>query len=188
MMTRCVRPRAGAFWPLALPLIPYMRANLRRKRKTLARGGAVIAVGSAIARDLRERAAELADTFIATIPNSVDVRALQAETQAQKKPIDQPYMLYAGKLDLNKGVSQLMPVVTAAGLDVPLVVFGDGPERSRFEAAARESGLDVGFKGWAPPGTKRTWSASPSSGVQRTRSGHRGDAPRRRAVAARRGR
>ena len=32
MMTRCVRPHAGALWPLALPMIPYMRANLRRKR------------------------------------------------------------------------------------------------------------------------------------------------------------
>ncbi len=32
MMTRCIRPRAGAAWPLALPMIPYMRANLARKR------------------------------------------------------------------------------------------------------------------------------------------------------------
>ena len=44
MMTRCVRPRAGAATPAAWPLIPYMRANLRTKRRTLARAGAVIAV------------------------------------------------------------------------------------------------------------------------------------------------
>jgi hypothetical protein len=35
-MTRCIRPRAGAAWPLALPMIPYMRANLSRKRSGLA--------------------------------------------------------------------------------------------------------------------------------------------------------
>ncbi|MCE2539553.1 MAG: glycosyltransferase family 1 protein, partial [Acidobacteria bacterium] len=54
MMTRCVRPRAGALWPLTLPLIPYMRANLRRKQRALANADAVVAVGSAMARDLRE--------------------------------------------------------------------------------------------------------------------------------------
>ena len=46
MMTRCVRPRAGAASVAAWSLIPYMRANLRTKRRTLARAGAVIAVSS----------------------------------------------------------------------------------------------------------------------------------------------
>src|SRR5262249_43144435 len=55
MMTRCVRPRAGALWPAALPLIPYMRHNLRWKRETLSQADAVIAVSSTIARDLRDR-------------------------------------------------------------------------------------------------------------------------------------
>ena len=35
MMTRCVRPRAGAGWPLALPMIPYLRANLAGKQRAL---------------------------------------------------------------------------------------------------------------------------------------------------------
>ncbi len=30
-MTRCLRPHAGALWPLTLPAIPYMRANLTRE-------------------------------------------------------------------------------------------------------------------------------------------------------------
>jgi glycogen synthase len=59
MMTRCVRPRAGAAWPVTLPLIPYMRKNLRWKRETLAAADAIIAVSSTIARDLRNRAPEL---------------------------------------------------------------------------------------------------------------------------------
>ena len=54
MMTRCVRPRAGAAAIAAWPLIPYMRANLATKRSTLARASAVIAVSTAIARDLRD--------------------------------------------------------------------------------------------------------------------------------------
>ena len=43
MMSRCIRPRAGALWPLALPMIPYMRSNLARKRTGLAAATAVIA-------------------------------------------------------------------------------------------------------------------------------------------------
>src|SRR6266511_5474702 len=75
MMTRCVRPRAGALWPAVLPLIPYMRRNLRWKRETLSRADAVIAVSSTIARDLRVRAPELAlaGTRVEIIPNPVDV-------------------------------------------------------------------------------------------------------------------
>ncbi len=157
MMTRCVRPRAGALWPLTLPLIPYMRANLRRKQRALANADAVVAVGSAMARDLRERTRALAATAVTTIPNPVDVRAIQAEVDRQAPPLEQPYLLYAGKLDVNKGVSQLLPAVGAAGLHEPLVVVGDGPERSRLEAEAGESGLDVRFLGWQPHARVLAW-------------------------------
>ena len=44
MMRRCIRPRAGAAWPLALPFVPYMTANLGRKRAALADASAVVAV------------------------------------------------------------------------------------------------------------------------------------------------
>ena len=157
MMTRCVRPRAGALWPLTLPLIPYMRANLRRKQRALARADAVVAVGTMIARDLRERSDELTDALVTTIPNPVDVRAIQAEAEGQPAPLDRPYLLYAGKLDANKGAPQILPAVAAAGLGVPLVVVGDGPERPRLEADARASGLDVRFMGWQPHARVLAW-------------------------------
>lgn len=157
MMTRCVRPRAGAAWPLTLPLIPYMRANLRRKQRALAGAGAVVAVGSRLAGDLRERAPGLDGARVITIPNPIDVQAVRAEAEREPAPDEGPYVLYAGKLDVNKGVSQLLPVVAAAGLDLPLVVVGDGPERPGLEAAARTSHLDVRFAGWQPHGQVLAW-------------------------------
>ena len=157
MMSRCVRPRAGALWPLALPFIPYMRANLRRKQRALAGAGAVVAVGSEMARDLCERSAGLAGGAVATIPNPIDVRAVQAEADRQPSPLDRPYVLYAGKLDVNKGVSQLLPAVGAAKLDVPLVVVGDGPERPQLEAEARAAGGNVRFTGWLPHAEVLAW-------------------------------
>ena len=167
-MTRCVRPRGGALWPLAVPFVPYMRANLRRKQDALARADAVVAISSAIARDLRVRAPPLQPDArgrargmpgdaVTIIPNPVDVRAVQAEAADRPAPLDRPYVLYAGKLETNKGVSKLLAAIAAAGDDVTLVVAGDGAERRRLEAAARAARRDVRFLGWQPRAAVLGW-------------------------------
>jgi glycosyltransferase involved in cell wall biosynthesis len=148
MMTRCVRPRAGGLAPLAWPMIPYMRANLRTKRRTLARASAVIAVSSAIARDLPARAPELQSTPLHTIPNPIDMTALDAAAATSIAPIDGPYVLYAGKIATNKGTQYLAEAVAAAGIRWPIVVVGDGPQRDALEADARARGLDLRVIGW----------------------------------------
>jgi glycosyltransferase involved in cell wall biosynthesis len=150
MMTRCVRPRAGVLWPLTLPLIPYMRANLSLKRRSLASADAVVAVSSTIAEDLRERASELCATRLETIPNPVDVAGIRAEAERQLCPLETPYVLYLGKLEPNKGVMKLVTAIERAELDWPLVIVGDGSERARLEATSRRAGRDVRFVGWLP--------------------------------------
>ena len=148
MMTQCVRPRAGAASVAAWPLIPYMRRNLRTKRRTLAQADAVIAVSSAIARDLRVRAPEIASTPMFTIPNPVDMVALDKAYLASPRPMEGPYVLYAGKLATNKGVQFLPQALTAAGISMPLVMVGDGPLRGTVDAQVRASGIDVRVLGW----------------------------------------
>ena len=148
MMTTCIRPRAGAMWPLALPMIPYMRANLARKRRGLAQADAVVAVSSTIAADLRERAPELAATRIDVIPNPVDIAGLRARASGSTPLIEGPYALYLGKLAPNKGTSHLVGIVEQAQLDWPLVIAGDGPERAAIEAAASRSTRHVTLLGW----------------------------------------
>lgn len=145
-MAICIRPRAGSSWPLALPMIPYMRSNLAAKRSGLARADAVIAVSRRIAGDLRLRAPELAATRIEIIPNPVNVGALRAIARREEQT--EPYALYLGKLAPNKGTSVLLDVVVNADLDWPLVVAGDGPDRAALEAAAKGSGKNVEFTGW----------------------------------------
>jgi glycosyltransferase involved in cell wall biosynthesis len=147
MMTRCIRPRAGVLWPLALPMIPYMRANLSRKREGLSEADAVIAVSSTIAADLRTRAPELAQTRMEIIPNPVNVADLRRRAAAVS-PISVPYALYLGKLAPNKGTSHLIRVIDDAGLDWPLVIAGDGPEREQLHAEAARSSREVRFLGW----------------------------------------
>jgi glycogen synthase len=157
MMSKCVLPRAGAASVAAWPLIPYMRRNLRTKRTTLARAGAVIAVSSAIADDLRTRAPELAQTPMYTIPNPVDMAALDDIHDHSERPMAEPYVLYAGKLATNKGVQFLLPAIAAARLPWPLVVVGDGPMRAKLEADGRAMGLDVRAHGWLARRDVWTW-------------------------------
>lgn len=159
MMTQCVRPRAGAAWPLALPMIPYMRANLARKRQGLAAADAVIAVSSTIAADLRTRAPELAATRLLTIPNPVDVHGLRRRAAATTPPLDRPYALYLGKLAPNKGTDQLVGVIEASGLDWPVIVAGDGPDREAIAASAARAGLDLRLLGWVDQDAATAWLA-----------------------------
>jgi glycosyltransferase involved in cell wall biosynthesis len=148
MMTRCIRPRAGAAWPAALPMIPYMRANLARKRAGLAAADAIVAVSSRIADDLRARAPELAATRMTVIPNPVDVQRVRNTAATTTRPIPESYALYLGKIAPNKGTSYLPRVVKAADLGWPLIVAGDGPDRAALEDEAVRTGYDIRFTGW----------------------------------------
>jgi glycosyltransferase involved in cell wall biosynthesis len=156
MMTRCVRPRAGAATVAAWSVIPYMRANLRRKRQALARTSAVVAVSTAIADDLRRRAPEISRTALYTIPNPVDMAALDDAHAHAARMLDGPYVLYAGKLAVNKGVQFLPAAYEQAGLGWPLVVVGDGPLRASFEREARDRNIDLRLMGWQD--RDRVWS------------------------------
>lgn len=159
MMTRCVRPRAGALWPAALPMIPYMLSNLARKRRGLAGADAIIAVSSVLGADLRARAPEIAGTRLDVIPNGVNIAALRARAIAAAPPIAGPYALYLGKLAPNKGTSHLVRVAELAQLDWPLIVAGDGPQREEIAAEAARSGRDIRLLGWIDQAETTAWLA-----------------------------
>lgn len=147
-MTRCLRPRTGLAWPATLPMIPYMRANLRRKQATIAEADVIVAVSAHVAAALRERAPELGRSRIEAIPNGVDVPGVRADADATARPISEPYALFVGKLATNKGAHTLVDVAAMANLEIPLVVIGDGPERGSIEQAAKATGRDIRVMGW----------------------------------------
>ena len=162
MMTRCVRPRAGVAWPAALPLIPYMRGNLKRKQLSLARADAIVAVSSTIARDLAERSDVLRHTRIEVIPNPVDISGVRDAAAGATAPLGERYAVFVGKLEVNKGAAFLLPAVERARLRWPLVVVGDGALRGQMEAEARRLGRDVRFTGWLGRDEALTWLAHAS--------------------------
>jgi glycosyltransferase involved in cell wall biosynthesis len=162
MMTQCIRPRAGALWPAALPMIPYMRANLARKRRGLAGADAIVAVSTTIAADLHARAPEIRATRVEIIPNPVNVSALRTAASVSVAPLQGPYALYIGKLAPNKGTLHLVPAIVKAGLDWPLVIAGTGPDREAIAAAAARSGRDVRLIGWIDQAAAAAWMAHAS--------------------------
>jgi len=162
MMTRCVRPHAHALWPLTLPMIPYMRANLARKQHGLGEADAIVAVSSTIASDLRKRSPDIAAARMETIPNAVDTEALRSAAAATAPPITGRYALYLGKLAPNKGTTHLVRIIERANLDWPLVVAGDGPERAKIEKDAAQSSRDIRFVGWVDQRSATAWMAHAS--------------------------
>jgi glycogen synthase len=159
MMTRCVRPHAGSLWPLTLPMIPYMRANLIRKQRGIGDADAIVAVSSTIAADLRVRSAEIAAARVEVIPNAVDVTALRQRAVISTPPLTGPYALYLGKLAPNKGTTNFVQVIERSRLDWPVIVAGDGPERDGIARDAARSGRDIRFVGWVDQPTATAWLA-----------------------------
>jgi glycosyltransferase involved in cell wall biosynthesis len=140
-----------------------MRRNLLRKRRGLAAADAVIAVSTAIARDLGARAPELSGVRMEVIPNPVDIADLRARAAAARRPIDEPYVLYLGKLAPNKGTAHLVDVADRADLRWPLVIVGDGPDRAALEAAFRRGSRDIRFTGWVDQPAATAWLAHASA-------------------------
>jgi glycosyltransferase involved in cell wall biosynthesis len=133
---------------MALPVIPYMRGNLRRKQATLARASAIVAVSRSVEDDLRRRAPTLSHARIESIPNAVDVADVRAQVAQTLRPVSEPYAVFVGKLSRNKGAQTVVDVASRARLTLPLVVIGDGPERRAIASAATAAGRDIRLLGW----------------------------------------
>jgi glycogen synthase len=158
-MRDCLRPRTSLAGLIALPLVPYMRRNLALKRTALARADAVIAVSSTIAADLRARAPELQSTRIEQIPNPFDLAALRATAASARAPRTQPYAVYVGKLEPNKGADLLPDVAARSNLRMPLVIVGDGALREPIARDASRRGMDLHVTGWLPRDAVLAWLA-----------------------------
>jgi glycosyltransferase involved in cell wall biosynthesis len=141
-------PLRGA---LALPAIPYMLAHLRRRAAFLAQADAVIACSGYIARRL---AGIVAPERLHVLPHMVDIGA--AERIAATPPetqVDGPMLLFAGKLEPNKGAG-LLPAIfrELRELGAPtftLVVAGDGALREPLGRELDDLGVAARFLEWA---------------------------------------
>lgn len=143
-------PLRGA---LASVAIPYMLRHLRCRQAFLRQADAVIAVSRYIAAGLPP---DVSCERVHVIPNLVDVAAVErivAEPLAS--PLPERFVLFAGKLERNKGAHLLAEVMATVreqrpGAEAPdLVVAGNGALREELRHCFAERGLGLHIlPGW----------------------------------------
>ena len=87
----------------------------------------------------------------------MNVAALRERAAASAPPLPGPYALYLGKLAPNKGTRHLVRIVERAGLDWPVVIAGDGPDRDTVAAGAARSDRDIRMVGWMDQRAAAAW-------------------------------
>jgi len=145
-MTRCVDGRVPAPAPVSWGAIPYMRRDLSVKRAALGRAGATLAVSEAIGSELRAAGVPRVEV----IPNVVNPEETRALAQgAASFELPPRFLLFAGKLEENKGARLLVPAVARARTGLPLVVLGEGSLAHTLKFEAASAGVDLVLRGWA---------------------------------------
>lgn len=143
--------RKGIRGTAKLPLDAARWLNTLANSRELARASAVVAVSSYVSGELA-RSGRVPNSSLKVIPNLVDLpsvnRALAGEWPLNDISPETPFLLFAGKLDTNKGVWQLPKVLARAGVRLPVVLAGDGPWRVKIAREASELGLDFRFYDW----------------------------------------
>ncbi len=142
---------------VALPALPYLLAHLRRRAAYLARCDAVIAVSHYIAGRL---ARQVPAHKIHVLPNMVDIAGnQQIAATASVHAGDEPFLLFIGKLEPNKGAQYLGSIfrhLKTSTLLMPdgqrrhwtLLIAGNGHLRAQLQAELAALEVRVRFLEW----------------------------------------
>jgi len=134
----CVGRRRPWLWPLAPFLPPLVGSEIRRRQRLIGEAKAVVAVSHHIERSLN-------------VPHTHVIPNMSSDDEPDHpRPDDAPerYVLFIGKLEPNKAPDRLLPALSRASCDLPLLVAGTGSMQSALEAEAARLGRDVRFLGW----------------------------------------
>lgn len=124
-------------------MTPALRLYDWLDRAVLRRVDQVVAVSPTIAEALA--AVGIPPGKIALVPNGIDVERFQHASPALAVPAGARVVGMVSRLTANKGPYCFLEAARAVAARMPeayFVLVGDGPERSRLEAAAKESGLE----------------------------------------------
>ncbi|PAX06331.1 glycosyltransferase [Sphingomonas lenta] len=112
----------------------------------------VVAVSGGVADDLAANYGVRRERIV-TIANPVDIDAIVARgREPAKLPVATPFIAAMGRLTETKNMGLLVEAYAESGVDMPLVILGEGPEREALEArvAALGFGGRVHLLGFRP--------------------------------------
>ena len=127
-----------------------MRTYTRMERYCTRKADHLICITEAIARETEEGYGIPRDRMT-VVHNGVNVFAFSMamplrEPTREELGLEGLTIGYVGRLELHKGVHHLIEAVK--GMDVELLVMGDGNQRQALEAQARELGVKATFTGF----------------------------------------
>ncbi len=119
--------------------------------RELGRCDAVITVSDYVRGEI-ERSGRVHGSKLVTIPNMLDLqsvdRALRGAWPLPDLSPEEPFLLFVGKWDVNKGAQMLPEIVAESGVRMPVVLAGEGPLRESIGQEASMLGLDFRFYEW----------------------------------------
>jgi glycosyltransferase involved in cell wall biosynthesis len=146
-MLRCMKEKSPHSYWAGIPLMPYMRRNVRRKQQRLSQAAAVIAVSRYIADVVVRPIVGGAATHV--IPNSIAAdKVHRAAEEPPTSALPERFLLFAGKLNVLKGAEFTLDVLSRIRHSIPLVMVGEGSQRPVIERRAREERLDIHVLPW----------------------------------------
>lgn len=148
-ITKCLAQRYGSRARYMQPVIPLVERELQRRQSALKSSDAVIAVSGFVAGMLQ---AIVPQGKLHVVPNLIDVAEITrtarnaAETTGSRARFTRGrYLIFIGKLNKLKGADVLPELLDRSGVELPLVVAGDGELR---ENLAKHPQITV--FGWIP--------------------------------------
>lgn len=106
------------------------------------RAGKVLAVSSGVGRDLAANF-HVAQERITIVHNPIDTDELEKQSRDRSQPLllPPPYIVAVGRLTPNKNFAMTLRGYAQSGETAPLVILGEGPERTALEGLVAELGL-----------------------------------------------
>jgi glycogen(starch) synthase len=147
---RCTRASDKGGWR-ARPFAVARWVQTMRASRQLAKCDAIIAVSDYVRGELA-RSGRIAPEKLRSIPNLLHLPSVEKAMPGpwplkDLMPTD-PFLLFVGKWDANKGAQMLPGALARAGVRLPVVLAGDGPLRAQLEIDAARLGLDFRFHNW----------------------------------------
>lgn len=141
-LTKCLAQKYGDAARWMQPAVPFVERELERRQRALQASDAVIAVSHFVASVLQ---GIVPADKLHVIPNLIDVDETTAEAASAQIESPDEYVMFIGKLNRLKGADLLPEIMDRSGVQIPLVVAGDGELKNDL---ARARYVDI--RGWLP--------------------------------------